>query len=278
MLPRNPLATTLLSTLTLVAAALPTTASAAPLGEVCAALNLGNFSACVSCVVEACELSGRPDVSVCVFEHGFACFPALPLPDGDTVPEIDIGTDTLWNYLVIAGASAGTGYVLYQNGGRIMGWLTAARPSAGFGMAPAMVLIGLPMFLGDTAAHAFEDYVQNYAPCVNPVYDGNTYVCLGNSVATGPGAPGSSCPPGTQPQTGMHGTACVEMPSYTPPTPSCASVMSCEEQAESATVTPSCGGESFDIELECVAEGGAMATAMSCMTLCEAEAEAPLAP
>lgn len=273
MIPRKPLAITFLSTLTLVAATVPTTASAA-IGDVCAAINLGNFAACVECVVEACEMSGG-DVALCVFEHGVACFPALPLPNGDTVPDIDIGTDTLWNYLVIAGASAGTGYVLYQNGGRIMAWLTTRGPSMGYGMAPAMVLIGLPMFLGDTAAHAFEDYVQNYAPCVNPVYDGNTYVCLGNSVATGPGAPGSSCPPGTQPQTGMYGTACVEMPNFTPPTPSCASLMSCEERAASPTMMPSCGGESFDVELECIADGGATATAMSCLTLCEAEADGP---
>lgn len=272
MISRHRLPTSLLSILTIVAVAAPTTASAAPLGTVCAALNPGNFAACVECVVEGCE-SSRPDVSVCVFEHGMACFPALPLPDGDTVPDIDIGTDTLWNYLVMAAASTGAGYVLYQNGGKILGRLTALRP--GLGLAPTMVLVGLPFLLGDTAAHAFEDYVQNYAPCVNPVYDGNTYVCLGNGVATGPGAPGSSCPPGTQPQTGMYGTACVEAPNFTPPPPSCASLLSCEEQAESPVVMPSCGGETFDVEVECVGEGGAMSTAMSCVSLCEAEADGP---
>lgn len=271
MIARHALPTTLSSIVTLVAAAAPTTASAAPLGTVCAALNPGNFDACVACVVEGCTFSGIPS-NECVYEHGPACFPALPAPD--TVPDFDLGTDTLWNYLALAAASAGAGYVLYQNRGMIMGWLTMVRrPAVGFGTT--MVLVGLPFIVGESAAYAFEDYVQNYAPCVNPVYDGSTYVCLGNSVATGPGSPGSSCPPGTQPQTGMYGTACVEMPNSTPPVPSCASLLSCEERAESAAAMPSCGGESFDVELECVGDGGATFTAMSCITVCSADADGP---
>jgi hypothetical protein len=52
-------------------------------------------------------------------------------------------------------------------------------------------------------------------------------------------------------------------------------LLSCEERAESATAMPSCGGESFDVEMECVGDGGAMSTAMSCVSLCTAEAEGP---
>jgi hypothetical protein len=40
-------------------------------------------------------------------------------------------------------------------------------------------------------------------------------------------------------------------------------------------VMPSCGSESFDVEVECVGDGGAMSTAMSCIALCEAEADGP---
>jgi hypothetical protein len=258
-------------------------ASAGPIGEACHQ-SYPDLDLCVLCVVQACTVSGAP-LDVCVFQNGPDCLEpgsnsgVETVPDFglETLPDIDFGTTAL-----LAIASTAGGYVIYQHGGKIFASILEARGGLRFGLGSVAALIGLPILIGDASGQAFNDYVEHYAPCVNPVWNGNEYVCLGNSVigSTAPGSPGSECPPGTQSQTGLYGTACVPSAAVVhPPTPACASLLTCEQRQLAGEDLDGCGTPPIDVPMACIDASGATTSTLACGLTCKSvDALEPLDP
>lgn len=209
-------------------------------GQQCAQQFPIDFGACQTCVMAACGLrfvapdwTTLSDLIACASAGFGQCggpggpgIPVVPVPNPSTSPVLVPSLAAVQQAATVTVVVAGGGYIVYQYGGAVLGYIGSVSTGGGATVAFPIALVGLPIVLGTAAGNTFTTYVENYNIGIN------------NGV-TGSGPTGTGqCPPGQMPVTTSLGTACVADPFVNPPTPACSSLASAAALCPAAGTVP----------------------------------------